>query len=151
MSLVDDDRIRREFRTFVGEERFTHWAVFAASGLPANGLEAHMQRVWDAFRVAHPEAPSAQKDIRRILLWCVVHERPILDNQLQRPFFDVFTRSAVTHERRTSAWYEAASVGFPHGHGGIHTICPDCVNAHLAWLRTHPTWLRGEPEDSGES
>ncbi|MBN1909779.1 MAG: hypothetical protein JW818_08570 [Pirellulales bacterium] len=134
------DEIRSQFRAFVGEERFRGFIFSTVNSLGTDFVPLCSHEVWRSFREECPAAPIQPEGIRGMLLWCHVHERPLLIDQLSNPTLDAATLATITHSSRTSEWYEAAERSFPHGHGGLDVVCPECVAAHLKWLAAHPRW-----------
>jgi hypothetical protein len=130
-------RTRSAFKAFAGEETFRQW-TFLAVNASGRFLDPPRRALWASFRKQHPTLADA--GVRRIFLWCHVHAVALLVGQVRRPAFSPSTMSRITHTRRSHEWYQAAEEGFPHGHGGIDTLCTQCVEAHLAWLAGHPGW-----------
>jgi hypothetical protein len=132
--------IRSQFRTFAGEERFRQLIFLAVNTVGTDSFPACDDELWRSFRTKCPAAPTEAKDIREMFLWCHVHERQLLTDQLSQPALDASTLAAITHIARISEWYDAAAEAFPHGHGGLDVICPECVARHLEWLAANPNW-----------
>jgi hypothetical protein len=142
---MTDDDVRSQFRAFVGEERFRQMIFKTVNTLGTDYFAPWDYDLWLSFQTKCAAAPTDVQDIRRLLLWCHVHERPLVTDQLARRMFPRRTLKAVTHSSRTSEWYEAARQAFPHGHGGLDVICPGCITAHLEWLAAHPNWRATPP------
>lgn len=137
---MTDDEIRSRFRTFAGEERFRGLIFKIVNWVGTDYFAPWDYDLWLSFQRECPVAPTAAEEVRRLLLWCHVHEKSLVTGQWAHPIFDRRTLETITHDRRTPEWYVAAEQGFPHGHGGLDVICPDCVAAHLNWLAEHPNW-----------
>jgi uncharacterized protein len=136
---MTSDEIRSRFRAFAGADRFRSLIFLTVNTL--NYFAPWQYDLWNAFRAECPDAPTGINEIRKLLLWCHVHEKPLVVDQMANPIHDHRTLRLITHDRRTPEWYDAAAEAFPHGHGGLDVICPDCVAAHLEWLAEHPNWL----------
>lgn len=112
------DLLRIAFRQFAGEETFRQWTFLAVSS-SGRFLVPHRRPTWTAFRSRHPEAPTGDAAVRRLFLWCHVHETELQLNQMRRPSLGHETMAKITHPRRTSEWYEASeSVPYRRARGG---------------------------------
>lgn len=138
---MTDDEIRSQFRTFAGEEHFRAIIFKTVNALGTDYIAPYDYQLRLSFREKCTAAPIELLEIQKLLLWCHVHERPLVANQLAHPMFDRHTLNTITHSHRTSEWYNASEKGFPHGHGGLDVICPECVAAHLEWLAANPNCL----------
>jgi hypothetical protein len=135
--MTDDDILAR-FREFAGDEQFREFTFIMVNSLGTSHFEPHRRDIWEAFCARCSDAPRDFEDIRRLLLYCHVHGKPLERSQLNHPSIDRQTLRRITHEKRSPDWYDAAAIAFPHGHGGQDVICLDCVAAHVKWLNANP-------------
>ena len=137
---MTDDDIRAQFRAYVGESRFREFTFIMVNSLGTSHFAPHHRDLWNNFSRDCPDAPHEFEEVRNLLLYCHVHAVPLHRDQLEHSSVDPKTLRRVSHEKRSPEWYEAAALGFPHGHGGLDVICLDCVAAHLKWLDDNPNW-----------
>jgi hypothetical protein len=139
-TMTDND-IRAQFRKFAGEDRFRDFTMIMVNSLGTTHFAPHYRDQWEAFCSQCADAPHEFERIRQLLLYCHLHDVPLERDQLKHPSVDRETLRRITHKKRSSEWYAAAAIAFPHGHGGLDVICLACVAAHLKWLDENPKWL----------
>ena len=103
-------------------------------------MDDHYWLKWEKFMEVNKEIPASFSEVRCIFLYCHVHKKELLHDQIKRPFYDKKILQRITHRKRTSEWYDAAEKSFPHGHGGLETICTECVVNHLQWIDNNKHW-----------
>jgi hypothetical protein len=131
---MNDNEIQERMRLFFGEDQFVRFTFLATNASDPPRLPKHLQEALESFRSVCPELPQSDFDLRNLLLYCHLHRVPLeRTSMVEREFPSEISRS-ITLDRRSTAWYEASRQYFPHGHGGLRTICPQCVESHLKWL-----------------
>ena len=140
---MTDNEMRDRLRNFVGEDTFRGFTFLAVNTGDPPHIPKHMRDRIDEFRLECPSMPSDDYKIRDLLLYCLRHENAL--QLVNTPGCEVSSQMlrTVTLTKRSSNWYDASAKDFPHGHGGLKTICPQCVVAHLDWLAMH-----GRPDAS---
>jgi len=148
---MTDNEMRDGLRNFVGEEAFRGFTFLAVNTGDPPHIPQHMRDRIDEYRLQCPSMPSDDYKIRDLLLYCLRHEKAL--QLVNTSTCDVSSRilKYVTLTKRSPSWYDASAMEFPHGHGGLKTICPQCVEAHLAWLSKHgrPDTVRKTIETRG--
>lgn len=134
---MTDDDIRDGFRRFVGEDAFRGHTFLAVNTPDPPHIPQYVREQVDRFRLECPSMPSDDYKIRDLLLYCLRHERPLQLTNTSTCDASSSVLNTVTLTKRSPSWCDASEVDFPHGHGGLRTICPQCVEAHLAWLSQH--------------
>src|SRR5262249_34393814 len=137
---MTNDEIRSCFRAFAGEDHFRSLIFVTVNTLRTDYFASWGYDLWNSFRAEFPDAPTDLHEIRKLLLWCHAHEKSLVAHQFANPIHDRRTVELITHDRRTPEWFDASAEAFPHGHGGLDVICPDCVAAHLEGLAENPNW-----------
>lgn len=134
---MTEDEIRDGFRAFVGEDAFRGFTFLAVNTPDPPHIPQYVRDQIDSFRLECPSMPSDDYKIRDLLLYCLRHERPLQLTNTSTCDVSSGAIKTVTLTKQSPSWYDASELNFPHGHGGLRTICPQCVEAHLSWLSEH--------------
>jgi hypothetical protein len=134
---MTDNEIRGGLRIFVGEDAFSGFTFLAVNTGNPPHIPEQMRDQLDAFRLECPSMPSDGHRIRDLLLYCLRHDQALQLVNTSTCDVPPEALKTVTLIKRSPSWYDASKADFPHGHGGLTTICPQCVEAHLAWLSLH--------------
>ena len=138
-SMSDED-LRRAFQAFAGRSVFLRFVLqlrddanrdFPGRGRAPNRLRFWQTELWDSFcshiAIESPDLIS----IRRVLLWCPIHQR------------DLVRCNAVQTDRKRHRYpgtplptdfKSHMDKSFPFGFGGFLLNCPTCVSACDLWF-----------------
>ncbi len=119
--------IRRAFREHLGVERFRGFVGQIVRDSPErNELRFWQDRCWREFVSHLPNAPTELDDIRRLLLWCYIHERAL------EP---IEPRIRLPEIRKADGWHAELAESFPFSFGAH--VCPACSLALAEWIKHH--------------
>ena len=129
------NQLRDAFLVFAGLKRFRKFTLQLRRDSPQESRFEHLPGLdelrywqdilWRSFREVHPDAPTSIEAIRDALLWCDVHESPLVLHEAVRP--------AGGHSG-LPGFTEAQETSFPFGYGYWRLSCTQCVSACREWI-----------------
>lgn len=104
---MDGQQIREQFIEMYGYDEFKQWTFAMVNSLGTNRMDDYYWLKWEKFMEVNKEIPDNFSEVRCIFLYCHVHKKELLQDQIKRSFYDKKILQRITHRKRTSKWYTA--------------------------------------------